>query len=240
MIVRPAPDDEPLDGATPARVGSAAEAAGEEILSIAVDLPWDDWLGVGAIDRVRDGSLGVVRHAWPATAARDMRAAATAGGMLAGDDADKERLGALALAVAAAHQRPVRMPHAPGDEPHAWWIVAERTLVWMPWIDASSEPVGLELLESGEADAVTVTAPDACWTVFRTDVPRRGAGGRWPELPARFRDALIERAGLDAALLDRNGRWRREGDAIVVRWREGSTLRTASVEVARRRDGIAG
>jgi hypothetical protein len=169
-----------------------------------------------------------------------MRAAATPGGLLAGDDADKERLGAIAVAVAAAHQRPARMPHAPGEEPHAWWVAAERTLVWMPWIDAGDGPIGLELLASGEADAVTVTAPDACWTVFRTDVPPRGARGRWPELPRRFRDAVAERTGADPVLLEASGRWSREGDAIVVHWRDGSALRTAAVELPRRGEGIAG
>lgn len=240
MIIGPGSGDEPEHEARPARVGSAAEAVGEEILSIAVDLPWDEWLGAGAVDRVRDGSLGVVRHAWPATAARDMRAAATGAGMLAGGDTDKERLGAVAVAVAAAHQRPVRIPHAPGQEPHAWWVAAERTLVWMPWIDTSTEPIGLALLESGEADAVTVTAPDACWTVFRTGVPRRGARGRWDELPARFRDVLSERAGIDVSLLEAGGRWRREGDAIVVRWRDAEKLRSASVALSRRSEGKAG
>lgn len=220
----------------PSRHGSAAPGAGEEALSLAVDLPWDDWLGQGASDRVRDGSLGVVRHAWPATAARDMRSAATVGGQLTGDAADRERLGAIALGVAAAHQQPARMPHAPGAEPYAWWIEAERTLVWMPWVDVDA-PYGLELLESGQADAVTVTAPDACWTVFTTDLPRRGARGVFAELPERFRSALVERTGADPAVLAARGRWRREGDSLVVRWREGERIRSATVALNRRREG---
>jgi hypothetical protein len=235
VMIRIPGDDDHEPAPAPARHGSAAEGAGDEVLSIAVDLPWDDWLGRGAIDRVRDGSLGVVRHAWPATAARDMRAAATPAGMLAGDAADRERLGALALGVAAAHHRPARMPHAPGEEPHAWWIAQERTLVWMPWLDTPGDPIGLELLDGGEADAVTVAAPDACWTVFRTDRPRHGARGRWADLPARFRDALIERTGADPQLLKARGRWTREGDAIVVRWRDGSRVRSASVALGRGR-----
>ncbi|HET9052036.1 MAG TPA: hypothetical protein VFO60_10050, partial [Candidatus Dormibacteraeota bacterium] len=125
-------DGELDDRPEAARHGSAVAGAGEELLSLAVDLPWDDWLGAGASDRVRDGSLGVVRHAWPATAARDMRSAGTGAGMLEGDAAARERLGAVALGVAAARHRPARMPHAEGTEPHAWWIDVERTLVWMP------------------------------------------------------------------------------------------------------------
>jgi hypothetical protein len=230
--------DEP-DAPPPARVGSAAEAAGDEIMSLAVDLPWDDWLGAGAVDRVRDGSLGVVRHAWPATAARDMRAASSPGGMLTGDAADRERLGAVALAVAAAHQRPSRLPHEPGQEPHAWWVAAERTLVWMPWVDVSA-PYGLELLDSHQADAVTVAAPDACWTVFRTDVPRRGARGGWQDLPERFRIALLERAVAEPDLLAARARWSRQGDALVVRWRDGERVRSALIALERRRAGPAG
>jgi hypothetical protein len=220
------------DGPAAARHGSAAAATGEELLSAAVDLPWDDWLGHGAADRVRDGSLGLVRHAYPASAARDMRAAATAAGMLHGDAADRERLGAVALAVAAAHARPARMPHAEGEEPSAWWVASDRALVWMPWLD-SGAPYGLELLETGQADAVTVTAPDAIWTVYRTDLPRRGAKGRWDELPGRFREAVAARAGCALDVLERGGRWWRSGDAIVVRWREGERLRTASIAVNR-------
>ncbi len=220
-----------------ARHGSSAAAAGEAVLSLAVDLPWDDWLGAGASDRVRDGSLGVVRHGWPATAARDMRAAATPAGLLAGDPADRERLGAIALAVAAAHHRPVRMPHAPGTEPHAWWIEAERSLVWMPWVDAGEPPYGLSLLDRGEADAVTVTAPDACWTVFRTDVPRQGARGGFATLPERFRTALAEATGVPPEVLEEHGRWRREGDDLVLRWRLDGRVRTATVALRRRREG---
>lgn len=213
--------------------GSAAPAVGEEVLSAAVELPWDDWLGAGATERIRDGSLGVVRHAYPATAARDMRAAATPAGMLQGDAADRERLGAVALAVAAAHARPARMPTAAGAEPHAWWLAEERALVWMPWSDAGESPYGLELLSSGQADAVTVTAPDAVWTVFRTELPQRGARGRWGELPDRFREAVRRRAGARAGALERGAHWRREGDTIVVRWRDDGRVRSASIAVNR-------
>jgi hypothetical protein len=223
----PEPDEEPA-APIAARHGSALPA--EALLSAAVELPWDDWLGVGAGDRVRDGSLGLVRHAYPATAARDMGAASTAAGMLRGDAAARERLGAVALRVAAAHHRPARMPHAPGEEPSAWWVAEERALVWMPWEDEA--PCGLELLESGQADAVVVTAADACWTVFRTGLPRRGARGAWAELPERFRTAIAARAGAGPAALQR-ARWRREGDVITVRWRQGERLRSASVSVNR-------
>ena len=225
------PDESPPPGG--ARVGSAAAGAGEELLSPAVDLPWDDYLGAGATDRIRDGSLGLVRHAYPATAARDMRRSSTHGGMLAGGAADRERLGAVALAIAAAHHRPARMPHGEGEEPYAWWIAEERTLVWMPWTDTGMPPYGLELLMSGQADAVSVSAPDACWTVFRTGVPAQGARGRWPALPERFQQALVERAGVDAAVLEATGRWRRSGDVITVQWRAGQRVRTASIAVNR-------
>jgi hypothetical protein len=100
----------------------------------------------------------------------------------------------------------------------------------MPW--EGEAPYGLELLESGQADAVVVTAPDACWTVFRTGLPRRGARGRWGDLPERFRSAIAERSGADPGILER-ARWRREGDVITVRWREGERLRSASVSVNR-------
>jgi len=223
----PDPADEPAPPVA-ARHGSALAA--EALLSAAVELPWDDWLGPGAGDRVRDGSLGLVRHAYPATAARDMGQAATAAGMLRGDPAARERLGAVALTVAAAHHRPARMPHQPGEEPFAWWVAEDRALVWMPW--EGEAPYGLELLESGQADAVVVTASDACWTVFRTGLPRRGARGGWAELPERFRTAITERAATDPPALER-ARWRREGDVITVRWREGERLRTASVSVNR-------
>jgi len=223
----PGPDEEPVAPA-PARHGSALPA--EALLSAAVELPWDDWLGPGATDRVRDGSLGLVRHAYPATAARDMAGAATAGGMLRGDAAARERLGAVALRVAAARHRPARMPHQPGEEPSAWWLAEERALVWMPW--EGPAPYGLELLESGQADAVVVTAPDACWTVFRTGLPRRGARGGWGELPERFRTAVAGRSGAAPEVLGR-ARWRRRGDVITVRWREGERLRSASVTVNR-------
>jgi hypothetical protein len=225
----PEPEEEPAAPA-PARHGSAAPA--EALLSAAVELPWDDWLGAGAGDRVRDGSLGLVRHAYPATAARDMGGAATAAGMLRGDAAARERLGAVALRVAAAHHRPARMPHQPGEEPFAWWLAEDRALVWMPWEGAGQAPYGLDLLESGQADAVVVTAADACWTVFRTGLPRRGARGGWADLPERFRSAITERAGAEAAALER-ARWRREGDVITVRWREGERLRSAAVSVNR-------
>jgi hypothetical protein len=109
-------------------------------------------------------------------------------------------------------------------------VAEERALVWMPW--EGEVPYGLDLLESGQADAVVVTAPDACWTVFRTGLPRRGARGGWAELPERFRTAIAERAGAAATALER-ARWRREGDVITVRWREGERLRSASVSVNR-------
>jgi hypothetical protein len=225
----PEPDEEPPAPAA-ARHGSALAA--EALLSAAVELPWDDWLGAGAGDRVRDGSLGLVRHAYPATAARDMGHAGTAAGMLHGDAATRERLGAVALRVAAARHRPARMPHGPDEEPSAWWLAEDRALVWMPWDDARQAPYGLELLESGQADAVVVTAPDACWTVFRTGLPRRGAHGGWAELPERFRTAIAGRAAAEPASLER-ARWQRDGDVITVRWREGERLRTASVSVNR-------
>src|SRR5437660_1289410 len=119
MLRRPL-DPEFEDGSgspAPASVrhGSAAPGAGEELLSAAVELPWDDYLGEGASDRVRDGSLGLVRHAYPATAARDMRTAATSGGLLQGDAALRERLGAVALSIAAVRHRPARMPHRLGE-----------------------------------------------------------------------------------------------------------------------------
>lgn len=221
----PDPDDQP-PAPVAARHGSAVPAEG--LLSTAVDLPWDDWLGAGASDRVRDGSLGLVRHAYPATAARDMGRAATAAGMLRGDPAARERLGAVALRVAAVHHRPARMPHRPGEEPSAWWVAEERALVWMPW--EGETPYGLELLESGQADAVVVTAPDACWTVFVTGLPRRGSRGGWAQLPERFRTAIAERAAATPAALER-ARWRRDGDVITVRWREGERLCAASVAV---------
>jgi len=224
----PDPDEQPVPPVA-ARHGSALP--GEALLSLAVDLPWDDWLGAGAGEQVRDGSLALVRHAYPATAARDMAQASTTEGMLRGDPADRERLGAVALRVAAAHHRPARMPHAPGEEPFAWWVAEERALVWMPWEGAA--PVGLELLQSGQADAVVVTAPDACWTVFRSGLPRRGARGGWAELPERFRTAITERAGAGAAGALELARWRREGDVITVRWRDGERLRSASVSVNR-------
>jgi hypothetical protein len=223
----PDPDEEPA-APVAARHGSALP--GEALLSAAVELPWDDWLGAGAGEQVRDGSLGLVRHAYPATAARDMGQAATTAGMLSGDPAARERLGAVAVRVAAAHHRPARMPHRPGEEPFAWWVAEERALVWMPW--EGEVPYGLDLLESGQADAVVVTAPDACWTVFRTGLPRRGARGGWAELPERFRTAIAERAGAAATALER-ARWRREGDVITVRWREDERLRSASVSVNR-------
>jgi hypothetical protein len=229
------PGNEPDESQPPAaaRVGSAAAGAGEELLSPAVDLPWDDYLGTGAADRIRDGSLGLVRHAYPATAARDMRRASTHTGMLAGDAADRERLGAVALAIAAAHHRPARMPHGEGEEPYAWWVAEERTLVWMPWTDTGIAPYGLELLASGQADAVSVSAPDACWTVFRTGLPAQGARGRWAMLPERFQQALRDRAGVEAAVLEATGRWRRAGDVITVQWRAGQRVRTASIAVNR-------
>ena len=181
--------DEPQAFA-PARHGSAAEAAGEEILSAAVDVPWDDYLGPGAADRVRDGSLGLVRHAYPATAARDLRAAGLPDGRLSGDDATRERLAAIAIGVAALRHRPARLPHPPSREPYAWWVAEERTLLWMPWDDV--EPAyGLRLIDSGDADAVTVLAPDACWTVFRTGLPPRGAAGGWGDLGERLRTASV-------------------------------------------------
>jgi hypothetical protein len=223
----PDADEEPA-APVAARHGSALPA--EALLSAAVELPWDDWLGPGASDQVRDGSLGLVRHAYPATAARDMGQAATTTGMLSGDPAARERLGAVALRVAAAHHRPARMPHQPGEEPFAWWVAEERALVWMPW--EGEAPYGLELLATGQADAVVVTAPDACWTVFRTGLPRRGAHGRWDELPERFRSAIADRAGADPGTLER-ARWRREGDVITVRWRERERLRSASLSVNR-------
>jgi hypothetical protein len=223
----PGSDEEP-PAPVAARHGSALPA--EAVLSAAVDLPWDDWLGPGAGDQVRDGSLGLVRHAYPATAARDMGAASTTEGLLRGDPADRERLGAVALRVAAAHHRPARMPHQPGEEPFAWWVAEERALVWMPW--EGEAPYGLELLDTRQADAVVVTAPDACWTVFRTGLPRRGARGRWAELPERFRTAIAARAGAEPADLER-ARWRRDADVIEVRWREGERMRTASVSVNR-------
>lgn len=236
MVIHLPGDDEQGEPAA-ARHGSAAPAAGEEVLALSVDLPWDDWLGAGASDRVRDGSLGVVRHSWPATAARDMRGASTPAGMLAGDAAARERLSAVALGVAAARHRPARMPHPAGSEPYAWWIDAERTLVWMPWTDGGEPPYGLELLESGDASAVIVAAPDACWTVFTTDLPRRDAAGRFRDLPERFRSALQRGTGADLALLEARGRWRRDGDTLTLRWRDGASLRSASIALNRRRNG---
>ena len=240
MLRLPGPADEPEEPSTPAaRHGSAAEAVGEEILSAAIDLPWDHWLGEGAADMVRDGSLGLVRHAYPATAARDMRAASTGHGTLQGDAADHERLGAVALRIAATHHRPARMPHAPGSEPHAWWVAEERALVWMPWEDAG-EPYGLDLLRSGQADAVVVTAPDACWTVYRTGLPSRGERGTVATLPARLREALVAQPGVDAQALDRSGRWQRRGDTVLVQWRQDDRVRSASVAVNRPAVGSGG
>ena len=236
MVLR-LPDPDPLDSlrqgaAPPARHGSADPGAGEEVLSAAVELPWDDYLGPGAAERVRDGSLGLVRHAYPATAARDMRAATTPAGLLQGDAAARERLGAVALAIAAARHRPARMPHAPGEEPFAWWVAEERSLVWMPWSDASAPAYGLELLDTGQADAVVVAAPDACWTVFRTGLPRRGARGGWAELPEPFRQALARRSGASAPALA-TARWRREADTVTVSWRQEGRVRTARLAVNR-------
>ncbi|TMC47849.1 MAG: hypothetical protein E6J20_19225 [Chloroflexi bacterium] len=234
MVLR-LPDPDPAEGCgepPPPRHGSAAPGAGEELLSAAVELPWDDYLGAGAADRVRDGSLGLVRHAYPATAARDMRGAATPGGQLHGDAAARERLGAIALGVAAAHHRPARMPHGPGEEPFAWWVAEERSLVWMPWSDASVAAYGLELLDTGQAEAVVVAAPDACWTVFRTGLPRSGAGGGWADLPDRFRDAVAARSGAPGDALA-TARWRREADTITVSWRQDGRVRHARLAVNR-------
>lgn len=233
----PASADDPGSAAPPpARHGSADPGAGEELLSAAVELPWDDYLGAGAADRVRDGSLGLVRHAYPATAARDMRSAATPGGLLRGDAALRERLGAVALAIAAARHRPARMPHEPSEEPFAWWVAEERSLVWMPWTDASASAYGLELLDTGQADAVVVAAPDACWTVFQSGLPPRGARGRWDDLPGRFRDAVAARSGAPAAALG-TARWRREADTITVSWRHEGRVRTARIAVNRPQPG---
>jgi hypothetical protein len=225
------------DDPAPAPVlhGSAAEAVGEELLSAAVDVPWDDYLGPGAADRVRDGSLGLVRHAYPPGAARDLRAASTDDGRLTGDDATRERLAAVAIGIAAAHHRPARLPHPPSREPYAWWIVEERTLVWMPWDDVEP-PYGLRLLDAGEADAVSVLAPDACWTVFPSGLPAEGAAGGWAELPPRLRPALETQV----AVADRAGlRWRRRGDAVLVSWRAGAAPRRLRIDVNRRVTGPA-
>ena len=211
----------------PAAHGSAAAGTGEELLSAAVDLPWDDWLGEGASDRVRDGSLGLIRHAYPATAARDLRAAATGAGLLHGNAATRERLAAVALGIAAAHHRPARLPHRPDREPHAWWIAEERTLVWMPW--AGGDPAyGFELLRENQAEAVTVIAPDACWTVFRSGLPERGARGGWDSLPPRLRTAVAPRlpAGGEASL-----RWHRSADAVHLSWSDGEHRRRLRIDL---------
>ncbi|GAC1344418.1 MAG: hypothetical protein NVSMB29_18000 [Candidatus Dormibacteria bacterium] len=223
------PAGEQADASPPAH-GSAAEAVGHEILSRAVDLPWDDYLGAGALERVRDGSLGVVRHAYPAGAARDLRSAATDDGRLSGDAALRERVAAVALGVAAAHRRPARMPHPAGEEPHAWWVAEERTLYWLPWAGGVPDPYGLELIESGQADAVVVLAPDAVWTVFLTGLPRRGERGDWATLPERFRIGLATRIPEPLRV---GVRWRREADTLGIRWREGGRIRTATIGVNR-------
>ncbi|MFN2452456.1 MAG: hypothetical protein ABR541_08900 [Candidatus Dormibacteria bacterium] len=230
VISRPGglPGEEP--DPSPPRHGSAAEAVGAEVLSAAVDIPWDDYLGAGARERVRDGSLGLVRHAYPAAAARDLLAAAGDDGRLHGDAGLRERVGAVAVGVAAAHHRPARMPHLPGEEPHAWWVAEERTLYWLPWAASTPPPYGLELIDTGQADAIVVLAPDAVWTVFQTGLPRRGARGDWEALPQRFRGGLAGRIPAEA----RGGvRWRREADTLSVRWREDGRVRSASITLNR-------
>jgi len=218
---------DPVDDA---RHGSAAQAVGQEVVSAAVDIPWDEYLGEGAGDRIRDGSLGLVRHAYPAAAARDLRQAASEDGLLDGDAALRERIGAVAVGIAAAHHRPARMPGESGAEPSAWWVAEERTLFWLPWRDPDRTPYGLQLLDSMQADAVVVLAPDAVWTVFRTDLPRRGARGDWSDLPERFHRGLARVLSEDARP---TVRWRREGDSVVVRWKDHGALRSAVVAVNR-------
>ncbi len=221
------------DDAAPAaaRHGSADESAADRTVAAAVDIPWDTYLGDGAAGRVRDGSLALVRHAYPATAATDMRAASTSTGQLLGDAAVHERVAAIGLSVAAAHHRPARMPHRPGDEPHAWWIPEERTLVWMPWGDIDEPPYGLGLLDNGEADSVVILAPDAVWTVYVSGIPRIGTRGGWDDLPERIRVAIGARVEGDL----RSALWRRDGDSVVVRWKHDGRLRTATIEVNRLR-----
>ena len=171
----------------------------------------------------------MVRHAYPATAARDLRAAARPDGRLTGDDATRERIAAVALGIASAHHRPMRMPHPPSREPYAWWIAEERTLVWIPWDDVEP-PYGLSLIDAGEATAVTVVAPDACWTVFPSGLPRRGASGGWDDLSERLRAALERRVGVE----HRGGlRWRRRGDAVDVVWRVDGAVRRVRIDVNR-------
>lgn len=214
--------------------GSAAEVPGEEIVSAAIDLPWDDYLGRGARDRIIDGSLGLIRHAHPPTAARDLREAATEAGMLGGDAAVRERLSAIGLAVAALHGRPARMPHSPGDEPTAWWLGEERRLIWMP-IQSGQPPYGLELVNRGDADSVTVVAPDACWTVFVTGIPADGASGRWDDLPARCRRALERRI---PGIARPSVRWHRRSDAVHVRWRSDRGQERLRIAVNRTPEGL--
>ena len=219
----------------PAKHGSAADATGDEVLGLGVDIPWDTYLGPGAAAAVADGWLSTVRHAYPATAARDLRAAGMVTGLLGGDAATHERIAAVGLRIAALRHRPARMPHRPGDEPHAWWIAEERTLVWLPWSDIDEAPYGLALLESDEADAVVVLAPEASWTLFRSGWPRRGDRGGWRDLSERLRQALAPRVGdAQAAVL-----WRRQDDTVTASWRAADgAVRTASITVNRRSGGI--
>ena len=225
----------PMPSTDPRQVhGSAAPAVGDEPLSIAVDIPWDSYLGAGARDRLADGSLRAQRDAYPAAAAADVLDCATVTGQLLGDAGAHERLAAIAVGVASARHRPVRLPHRPGDEPHAWWIAEEKTLVWLAWADIDEEPYGMGLLASGEADAVVVLAPDAIWTIFDGGIPACGSAGRWQALPTRLRNALVGRGlgdGERASL-----QWDRPlgSDHVTLRWRDASgDPRQAVIEVNR-------
>lgn len=224
--------DERISEVVEAAHGSAADAVGGELVSPVVDIPWDHYLGNGAGRRIADGSLSLVRHAYPATAARAMRQASSVTGHLVGDQATHERLAAVGVALAARHHRPARMPHRPGEEPHAWWIAEEQTLVWLPWADIDEQPYGLALLDSGEADSVVVLAPDAAWTVFRSGIPRDGAHGGWAELAPRLRAAIIDRLGHELP----QSRWRRRGDTVTVSWKQDAAVRSIAVAVNRHRD----
>ncbi len=224
----PGRDEEP-PAPVAARHGSALPA--EALLSAAVDLPWDDWLGPGAGDRVRDGSLGLVRHAYPATAGRRH-----GGGVDHRGDApgDARRPGAARRGRAPGRRgappsrrgcrtNPGRS-RSPGGSP--------RRRRWSGCRGRARHRTGSSSSRPARPTPSSSPPPTPAGRCSAPGFPAGARGDAGPTSPSASAPRSPVAPAPTPRALER-ARWQRAGDVIAVRWREGEKLRSATVSVNR-------